>query len=401
VIDATVPAVVAFRGAYGAVSIARTLGRLGVPTYLVAQDGKSSPVTSSRYWAERMWWNFDRSEEDSVGYLIEVGKRLAARHGRPALLLTMEDWMAVLFERNGDALREQFIVPLPDQPVVHTLLNKWGMNELARENGIPIPTTIFPASGAEAEDFLATAGLPVVMKGADPFAPDRPPTMIIRRPEELLEVISKREATGKSLNMVLQEFIPGGIDSVWMCNGYFGADPARGLTFPGRKLRQMSAAGIASLAVCEPNETVASQTRRLMQGVGYRGCCGIGWRYDKRDGRYKLLDVNARVSGIFRLFVGTNEVDVVRACYLDLTGQTIPQTALQPGRKWMLEDDILPATAGVRSGQLTLREWARSLRGVRELHWWAADDPLPGLQWSSSRIRMLTSSVFNRAQKEA
>lgn len=396
-IDTSAPVVVAFRGATGAVSIARTLGRLGVAAYLVAQDGKSSPVTASRYWADQMRWDFERDEEDSVAYLLDVGRRLTDRHGAKPLLLTLEDWMAVLFERHGAALREQFLVPLPVRPVLHTLLNKWGMNALASEHDIPIPTTIFPASSVEAEEFVAATGLPVVMKGADPFVPDRPPSMIIRRREELFDEISRREAEGRPLNMVLQEFIPGGIDSVWMCNGYFGSDPARDLTFPGRKLRQVSAAGIASLAVCAPNETVAAQTRRLMQGVGYRGCCGIGWRFDQRDGLYKVLDINARVSGVFRLFLGTNDVDVVRACYLDMTGQEIPETTLQPGRKWMLEADIRSAIAEVKSGQLTLRDWGRSLRGVRELHWWAADDPMPGVRWWGDQIRQLMSPAFRRA----
>jgi D-aspartate ligase len=116
-----------------------------------------------------------------------------------------------------------------------------------------------------------------------------------------------------------------------------------------------------------------------MRGVGYRGCVGIGWRYDKRDGLYKLLDVNARVSGVFRLFEGTEQMDVVRVCYLDLTGQEVPETVLRPRRKWMLEDDFRVAATSVRRGELTLAEWVRSMRGVREWHWLAADDPLPAL----------------------
>jgi predicted ATP-grasp superfamily ATP-dependent carboligase len=179
-----------------------------------------------------------------------------------------------------------------------------------------------------------------------------------------------------------------------MCNGYFGE--GRAVVFTGRKLRQVSAAGVASLAICELNDTVAAQTRRLMEGVGYRGCCGVGWRYDGRDGHYKLLDVNARVSGVFRLFAGTNAVDVVRACYLDLTGQEIPPTALQPGRKWMLEDDLAAAATAIRDGRLTAGEWVRSLQGVQEVHWMAADDPLPGLVWSRGKVRRLERRVVGR-----
>jgi predicted ATP-grasp superfamily ATP-dependent carboligase len=184
-----------------------------------------------------------------------------------------------------------------------------------------------------------------------------------------------------------------------MCNGYFGVRPEHTVTFTGQKLRQISPTGIASLAICLPNEKVAGQTRRLMEAVGYKGCVGIGHRYDKRDGQYKLLDVNARVSGIFRLFAGTNDMDVVRICYLDLTGQRAPATELQPGRKWMLEADVLAAFRAVFGGRLTFREWARSVRGVRELHWWAKDDPAPFLAWLGDRLRQGAREGARRVRK--
>jgi predicted ATP-grasp superfamily ATP-dependent carboligase len=221
---------------------------------------------------------------------------------------------------------------------------------------------------------------------------------IVHTGRELIEEVDREESYGP-LDIVLQEYIPGDVDSVWMCNGYFGPNPDHTVIFTGRKLRQTSPTGVASLAVCLPNQAVAEQTRRFMEGVGYRGCVGIGWRYDSRDGLYKLLDVNARVSGIFRLFAGTNEMDVVRACYLDLTGQRIPPTALRPGRKWMLEDDVVASVSAVRSGRLSVSEWARSLRGLRELQWLAADDPAPFLVWfrvrARSRLKQIAKGIVS------
>jgi predicted ATP-grasp superfamily ATP-dependent carboligase len=166
------------------------------------------------------------------------------------------------------------------------------------------------------------------------------------------------------------------------------------VTFTGKKLRQVSPTGIASLAICLPNEIVAAQTRRFMEGIGYRGCVGIGFRYDVRDGSYKLLDVNARVSGVCRLFAGTNDMDVVRACYLDLTGQDVPATELQPGRKWMHEHDIVAAVPAIRNGHLSAREWMRSVRGVQEMQWFAADDPVPVLVWLREKIRYRTRVIL-------
>jgi predicted ATP-grasp superfamily ATP-dependent carboligase len=259
------------------------------------------------------------------------------------------------------------------------------MHELANEGGIPTPVTVRPETTQAALRFASEAGYPVVMKAANPFVPARPPTALVRDQDQLLQHLTRLGAHGQPLNIVLQEHIPGAVDCVWMCNGYFGADPARSVTFTGTKLRQVSPTGVASLAVCRPNDTVARQTRDFLHRIGYRGCVGIGWRYDARDGRYKLLDVNARVSGVFRLFAGTNEMDVVRICYLDLTGQPIPPTSLQPGRKWMLEDDVLAAAGAIRNGSLTIRGWTASMRGVRELHWLAADDPRPFLGWARGR----------------
>jgi D-aspartate ligase len=203
---------------------------------------------------------------------------------------------------------------------------------------------------------------------------------------ELVAELERQESLG-AFNFVLQEYVPGGADSVWMCNAYFGRNGECRAVFTGQKLRQMSSTGVASLAVCRENETVAEQTRTFMEGVGYRGCVGIGYRYDARDGLYKVLDVNARVSGVFRLFAGTNEVDVVRICYLDFTGQPAPPTALQPGRKWMLEEDVLVALRAMRSGTFGPVDWLRSVRGVRESQWFARDDPMPFVELVRGAIR--------------
>lgn len=378
-IDSSVPVVVIDRGSHGTVAIARTLGRLGVRVYLVAQEGLPNPGWWSRYWTNRMRWDFSRSEEESVSFMLEVGARIRGDHGTPAVLLTLADWVAIFIERNSDALREQLVFPQPERPVIRALLNKWEMHLLAKAHDIPTPAAVHPASLDEIDEFLSRTDFPILMKAAERYVRDPPPTKKIHSRQQLMDEIGDRAAGRAPLNIVLQEYIPGDVETVWMCNGYFGANPDRDLTFTGKKLRQLSAAGIASLAICLPNETVDAQTRRFMRGVGYRGCVGIGWRYDDRDGRYKLLDVNARVSGVFRLFEGTNQMDVVRACYLDLTGQEVTVTALRPRRKWMLEDDFKVAATSVRSGQLTMAEWVRSIRGVREWHWLAVDDPLPFL----------------------
>jgi D-aspartate ligase len=398
VIDAGVPVAVIYHGGYGAVAVARTLGRLGVPMYLIAQEGTSTPVWFSRHWQKKTRWDFSRPEEETLAFLRDYGAKLQSKYGARAILLTLADWVATFIEQNSKHLQEHFLFPQSERPVIHDLLNKWEMHRLAAEHGIPTSPTVLPSSRDDVEEFVETAGFPIVMKAADPYLPDPPSKKIVDSRQELLDEVDRQAARGP-LNTVLQAYIPGDADSVWMCNGYFGSDPERDVVFTGKKLRQVSATGIASLAICLPNETVEDQTRQLMNGVGYRGCVGIGYRFDRRDGLYKLLDVNARVSGVFRLFAGTNDMDVVRVCYLDLTGQDVPETALQPGRKWMLEDDILAALRDVKDGRLSISDWMRSVRGVRERHWFAADDPGPLFAWLGDGSRRGALATFKRLRK--
>ena len=109
---------------------------------------------------------------------------------------------------------------------------------------------------------------------------------------------------------------------------------------------------------CERGDRAAYEGRRL------QGILDIGYRFDHRDNEYKLLDVNPRIGGTFRLFVGADGMDVLRALYLDLTGPEVAPTGLQDGRRWIVEPlDIASSIAYARRGDLTLGRWLRSLAG--------------------------------------
>ena len=380
-IDNHTPVVVVYRGGIGALAIARTLGRIGVPVYLVTESG-TAPISYSRYWKKKYIWDFSAPKDDTLQFLLEVGNEI----GGSPILLTLADWMALFIEEYATQLSERFIFPNPPAPLIRRLANKWDMFALARAHGIPTPLTIYPKSKQEVTNFAASAKFPLILKGADPFLPNVASKKVVRSTEELLAEFDRLSALGPP-NAVVQEYIPGDSQTVWMCNAYFDSQSECKAIFTGKKLRQVNDTGIASLAVCEPNEIVERQTRSFMQAVGYRGAVGIGWRYDARDGSYNLLDVNARVSGIFRLFRATSGMDIVRILYLDLTGQPLPRTELTNGRKWLLEQDFEAALNEARAGKLTYNQWWNSLAGVQETHWFASDDPLPFAIWLRDKMQ--------------
>jgi predicted ATP-grasp superfamily ATP-dependent carboligase len=195
------------------------------------------------------------------------------------------------------------------------------------------------------------------------------------------ELLERYEVIENPLNpnIILQEYIPGPDSATWTFNGYFDGKSRCLAGFTGRKLRNYPPYfGRASLAICERNEDVSRAAVEFMKCVGYKGPLDIGFRYDSRDGQYKVNDVNPRVGSMFRLFVGSNGIDIVRAMYGDLTNQPVTATLPSDRRKWIVEDvDWLSAIRYWRDGNLTLRDWGRSLHGIRETTFLATDDPLP------------------------
>lgn len=367
---------------YGALGVARSLGRRGVRVYVVG-DNASAPVMSSRYWHEAFTWNLSAPVDQSLRFLRDIGRRVGSR----PILLHTTDRSAVFVAENASALEEVFIFPKLSPTLVESLTNKWQMFLLAEQNGIPTPKTVFPRSRDDVLKFLDGARFPIMLKGADALLPHGRTKRIVNGAHDLLELYD-RAADAGAPNLMVQEYIPGGDDSVWMCNAYFDRHSNCLAAFTGRKIRQSPPyAGVASLAIWLTNEVVEETTRHFLSAVGYQGLVGIGYRYDTRDGLYKVLDVNPRLSAVFRLFVAKSGTDVAEVCYLDLTGQAVPPLTPTVGRKWMLEDDIFSSLKYWRDGKLTLTQWLRSLRGVQEMAWFAPDDLKPFIVWLWKRFR--------------
>jgi D-aspartate ligase len=105
--------------------------------------------------------------------------------------------------------------------------------------------------------------------------------------------------------------------------------------------------------------------------------------------------VNPRIGSTFRLFAGDGDMDVVRALYLDLTGQTVPPASPRYGRKWMVEDcDLVSSIRYYRDGKLTAKDWLKSFRGVQEMAFLSLRDPIPAIAVLFSDAQEFAARIF-------
>jgi len=392
--DNSTPVVVLRSDSHGGLNIMRSLGRLGVPIYNV-DPGPWAPANCSRYCRQKFLWDIEHQLAlKSLDYLSSVRRKI----GKTSILIPTTDRTARLVADHARTLKEWFIFPQLKAGLADALSSKQEMFHLARHYNIPTPDAAFPRSREEVLSFSRRARFPIMLKGIDgQRLCDRTgkKMFVARSADELISLYDFAEDP-RNPNLMLQEYIPGGDDTIWMFNGYFNSHSECLVGMCGKKIRQCPVhTGSTSLGISLPNKMVEELTTRFMKEIGYQGPLDIGYRYDARDGQYKVLDANPRIGASFRLFVGENGMDVARALYLDLTGQEVFPSEAREGRKWIVEDlDLVSCYRYYREGQLSFGQWLRSFHGVEEAAFVCADDPLPIIAMLASRAQELFRRLF-------
>jgi D-aspartate ligase len=396
-VDTSVPVFILRRrfGGYqhGALAVARSAGRLGIDVCGV-YGKRHDPAGRSRFVRDRLVLSETASTDEWLDALLDAGRKL----GR-AVLVPMDDASAVFVGDHAEALRESFVFPEQPNSLLRRLSNKKELHDLCRSLDIPTPEHVVPADKDELVKLAAHTAYPVVAKRAaswlESFDRDAPSVVVASDAAELLSAYGRMQSPHEP-NVLVQEYIPGSAEAIWMFNGYFDAESDCRVGFTGQKLRQCGPdRGPTTLGICRSNQAVADMIERLAKEVGYRGIIDVGFRFDERDGRFKLLDVNPRIGSSFRLFVGDNGLDVLRALYLDLTGQPVPTTNPRAGRKWIDEPhDLVTTFQLARRDGFRQLDWRRSLRGVEEAAWFARDDLRPFVSFWASAIPRAASRLF-------
>jgi D-aspartate ligase len=118
---------------------------------------------------------------------------------------------------------------------------------------------------------------------------------------------------------------------------------------------------------------------KFLQAINYYGLVEVEFKLDARDGKYKLLDLNARTWG-FHCLGGPAAVDFSYLLFADQVGQPVTPCRGQAGVGWIrMLTDIPTSLKGYLSGRLSLGSYTPSLShsGIESV--FSREDVLPSL----------------------
>jgi D-aspartate ligase len=318
--------------------------------------------------------------EDLIRTLEALGPELKQK----AVLVPCADMNVLLISRHRESLERWYHVVLPAPEVVETLMNKISFYRYAQENGFPIPPTRFLNSREDAERAAEELTFPCVLKPPMSAIPaweqnSKLKAYKIASPKELLEFYERSMAWTNDI--IVQEWIDGPDANLFSCNCYFNAQFEPVVTFVARKLRQWPpVTGESCLGEECRDDTVLKETVRLFRKARLYGLGYVEIKQRKSTGEYFIIEPNiGRPTGRSAI-AEAGGVELLYTMYCDCLGLPLPKDLEQKytGVKWIdLRRDMQSAFYHWQEGDLTLKEWWKSIQGKKTHALFSWSDPGP------------------------
>jgi len=363
-------------GNLNGLSIARSLGRHDVPVWVVSPPNIRL-ASFSRYTLRTLPWP-TVDDETQVEYLLEIATRNDLDRW---VLFPTSDESAALLSRFHSKLSRRFRVSTPTWNVLRWAYDKRLTYRLAADQKVDYPATSYPLTDTDIE--AVNCEYPAILKPAIHTSINRLTTdkawRVSNHEELLVRYREARELMPPDLILV-QEMIHGSGASQFS----FAALCCDGKTIASltaRRTRQYpidfgySSSFVETMDVPE----IVAPSQRLLAAIGYTGIVEVEYKFDSRDGKFKLLDINPRL-WTWSPLGGRAGIDFPYLLWKMIQGIPVAAQKAPPGVRWVrMSTDVPAAFQEMLRGRLNLREYLQSLRGPLQFALAAADDPLPAL----------------------
>jgi predicted ATP-grasp superfamily ATP-dependent carboligase len=312
--------------AYG---IARGVGRHGVPVYAL-NDKLRDPLRYSKYVRECFVYPDDPSlprayAGDSVAnedvlcrLMLEWGARF--RH-KPVLFAT-SDWFARFLSNRQQQLKDHFFFHWVQPDLFTTIVDKGTMVRFCERAGVKVPRTHITRPEDDmaqvARDFVYPCLVKPIHRYTAGFPVETAKVLVAKSPAEAEAFFAKYpQLKGATL---MQELIEGGDDQVFQYTALVNTQGEIAAYSTVRKLCQYPP-GFGSMCYgqTERNDALATEGRKLVLALGYRGLGSLEFKRRQKDGGYYFIEMNTRLPWYNGLFADAG-VNLPYLAYLDLAG---------------------------------------------------------------------------------
>ena len=311
-----------------------------------------------------------------------------------AVIIPSTDLFSIGLSEIKGNLNSMYLPIVADKQVIKKLAIKSNFYASLSSYDLPYPVTYHPMTKSEAAGISDRVNYPVFLKPSETAFFQQAFNLkgfVANSKQELVYYYSL--ASNLNLDVVVQEIIPGPENSMYSLAGFFDRDYTPKALFACRRLRGWPphfgvSSSIESVRV-EDLSSVKDKLLSYLGDIGYYGIMEAEFKFDARDGLYKLIEINAR-SWWQNTLPTACGLNIVYSAFLDAIGiKSNYCEKYKTGVNWVnFELDL----ASLRESHGSILEWVRCLRRAEA---WAYFSPFDVSLWIKRNRDIVTSRLKN------
>ena len=223
------------------------------------------------------------------------------------LLISSNETYAAFISKNKDKINEQFVHNYPNIDIINSLIMKETFYKTYENSVLDFPTTIYYdcSNPVEISDEFT---YPVIIKPSNVIEYNhidfegKNKIYKVENYNDLVTIVNKIVDNGYKDILILQEFIPGDDSYLFDSVVYCGKDKkVKYISFAQIGLQEHSKTMVGNAAVLingfnqyGDNSEMIQKIKTFMEDIGYQGFAEFDMKYDYRDKKFKVLEINAR-----------------------------------------------------------------------------------------------------------
>ncbi len=247
--------------------------------------------------------------------LTEIGKEYKQKYDY-LILLSCAEWYTNPIVNNTQELSKYFILPFMNKEIKDKLEDKESFYQICDEYNLPYPKT-FIVTKENKDNLNINLPYPLALKPSNSTLysevkfEGKEKSYKINNKEELNKVINQIFSSGYNGHIIVQDYIPGNDDTMYVLNCYSNKEGKVKMMCLGHcLLEEHTPYGIGNYRaiISTGDEKIYKIIQNFLEDIKYVGFSNFDLKYDYRDDTYKLFEINIRQgrSSYFTTAAGLN-----------------------------------------------------------------------------------------------
>ena len=328
--------------------------------------------------------------EDDAVFVRTLTDFAKAHAGKTLVLVSCGDNYTGLMARARAALEPYYKFACPTPELVAELDTKEFFYKACERHGLSYPRT-FGCTNENYKTVELPFPFPCIIKASNSVAywnckfPHKKKVFVAYNKEEFDAITAAIYSSSYQDNLVLQEYIPGDDNCMRVLNCYSGLDHKVKLMALGRPLlEEQTPEGIGNYAAIMNvrDDELMEKMKAFLEDVGWEGFSNFDMKYDARDGKYKLFEMNPR-QGRSSFFVTASGYNLAKWLVEDVVEHKEQELTIADAHHlWMiapagiikkyLKDEALLAEAKelMRQGKVSHQLFCKEDAGLKRRIWY-------------------------------